>query len=91
MIVVTRDGHVGEVLEDWLRGRTRLIRLLDGERWHGSKTKGATVNSMTRMARHQTTNTTFSLGRDQTLSLSFLLQLLLNTLNTRVLSILKLN
>ena len=73
MIIVTRDGHVGEVLDDWLRGRTRLIRQLEGERWHGSKTKGATVNSMTRMARLLTTITTFSLGRDPNLRLSFLL------------------
>ena len=77
----TRDGHVGEVLYDWLWWRTRLVRQLEGEGWHGSQAKGPSVNSMTRMARFLTTITTFSLSWKQELGLSFLLQLLFNTLN----------
>ena len=79
--IVTRDGHVGQVLDDWLRWRTGLVRQLEGEGWHSSKTKGATVNSMARMTRLLTTITTFSLGRKQELGLSLLLQFLLHTLH----------
>ena len=83
----TRDGHVGEVLDDWLWWRTRLIRQLEGEGWHSTKTKGTTVNSMTRVSRLLTTITTFSLSRKQELGLSFLLQFLFNTLNKGIFNI----
>ena len=86
MIIDTRDGHVVEVLADWLRRETRLIGQLEAEGWCGSKTKCATVNSMTRMARLLTTIATFSLGRDPKLCLDFLLQLLLAALNKKLLS-----